>query len=116
MLEREMLKILEEILIWTRASSFPSVKRLIQEVFLPSRLEERLSYELLDGTIKQGEIVEICKKALGPECKISSPTLSIWVSKWERMGLVMKKEGKNVRCFSLMDFEIDVPLEKIKGG
>ena len=115
MLEKKMLNALEELLVWTKASSFPNVKRLIQEVFSSSRPEERLAYELLDGTKKQGEIVKVCKIALGPESKISSPTLSIWVSKWEKMGLVIKKEGRNIRCFSLIDFGIDVPLEKVKG-
>lgn len=116
MLERETLNVLEEILIWTRASSFPNVKRLIQEAFSASRPEERLAFELLDGTNKQGEIVKICKEALGPESKISPGALSTWISRWERMGLVMKKEGKNIRCFSLIDFGIDVPLDRIKGG
>ena len=77
---------------------------------------ESPAFELLDGTRKQGEIVGICKKSLGRECKISPGALSTWIMKWERMGLISKKDGKNIRCFSLVDFGIDVPLEKVKGG
>lgn len=115
MLEREILDVLEEILIWTKASSFRSVKGVVEEVFSESRPEERLAYELLDGRITQGEIVNKCKSIVGPDCKISAPTLSIWITKWEKMGLAKKKEGKNFRCFSLVDFGIDVPQEKSGG-
>jgi hypothetical protein len=57
--------------------------------------------------------VETCEASV-PDAKISPPSLSVWTTKWEKIGLV-KKEGQRVtQLFSLVDFGLNVP--KIADG
>lgn len=101
-------ELLESILIWTRVGMYSNVLGILKAHFEESRPEERLAYELLTGERSQKEIIELCKQSV-PKARISPATLSTWISKWERVGL-LKKEGNSVtKHFSLGDFGIEVP-------
>jgi hypothetical protein len=106
--DSRIIKVLEEILMWTKVGMYPTVERMLQSQFKSARPEERLAFELLDGTRSQKDVVAISKKSI-PEAKISPAALSAWVAKWEKLGLVRKNGNMVTRLFSLRDFGIDVP-------
>jgi hypothetical protein len=106
--DRRMLDVLEEILLWTRVGMYPAVERMMQSQFGNARPEERLAYELLGGDYNYRDIVNIAKKAV-PDAKISPATISTWATKWEKFGLVQKNGKAVTRLFSLLDFGLEVP-------
>lgn len=111
MTDERIVELLEEILLWTKLGTYPSVETVMKSQFEKSAPEERLAYELLDGTKSQKDVIEICKKSI-EEAKISPATLSRLVTKWEKLGL-MKKDGYTfTHRFSLSDFNIEVPKVK----
>jgi hypothetical protein len=107
--------LLEQILAWTRVGNYAAAKQILLDNFGDAKPEERLSYQLLDGTRSQKDVLEICLRSLA-EPKISRSGLSAWVTKWEKLGLV-QKAGSNVkRLFSLPDFQLAVPAAKSDEG
>lgn len=106
-----VVELLEELLVWTRAGMYGRVSELIQAEF-KQHAEERseiiLAYELLDGSRTYKEIVQVCKASI-PDARIAPSTLSSWVAKWERLGLLKKEGSTPVKLFSLADFAIEIP-------
>jgi hypothetical protein len=106
--DSRIVEVLQEILVWTKVGMYPAVERMLQDQFAKARPEERLAFELLDGRRSQKDIVAISKQSVA-EAKISPTALSVWVGKWEKLGLVRKNGNMVARLFSLRDFWIDVP-------
>lgn len=105
---REIIRLLEEMVTWTKAGLYENVEHLIQREFEDARPEQRLAYELSDSQT-QSEIERICKAVVGEDAKISQSSVSDWMGRWERLGLI-KRNGRSVsRLFSLEDFGLEVP-------
>lgn len=103
-----VVELLEELVVWTKAGLYNSVRALVQEEFGDARPEQRLAYQLCDSQI-QSEIVRICKEAVGKDATISQPSVSDWMSRWDRLGLITRQGRTVVRHFSIDDFGLDVP-------
>ncbi|WXG39840.1 MAG: hypothetical protein WED07_03280 [Candidatus Freyarchaeum deiterrae] len=99
------IEILEEILKWTRVTSFSQVKKLLLEI-LPS-YEEKVTYHHSDGRGSQ----EVAKFA-----GISHVTVTKWWKIWAKAGIaemMSVKGGERARrIFSLEDFGIEVQQSK----
>lgn len=99
-----IIYILEEILKWTKVTSYLHVKHLLESTL--KREEERLVYEL---TVEENSSERIVKR-LTPTYMVAGRTVISWWDKWAKMGLITvispKKRKKN---FSLMDFGIEYP-------
>jgi hypothetical protein len=103
----ESVVILREILNWTRAASFRSVKALLDEA-LPDA-KSRKAFQMLDGT-KSMDQVRIA-------CKISPNAIGALTQKCVAMGLMEVKEDKRrVRLFDLDDFGLSLPEAGSDGG
>jgi hypothetical protein len=100
------LAVLKEILHWTRAASFHSVKALLQEA-LPDA-KSRTAFQMLDGT-KSMDQVRV-------SCKMSPNVIGALTRKCVAMGLMEVKEDKRrVRLFDLDDFGLYSPEEQGSG-
>lgn len=98
--DNSALTVLKEILNWTRAASFHSVKALLQEALPDSK--SRRAFQMLDGT-KSMEQVRIA-------CKMSPNGLIALAQKCVAMGLMeLTEDKKRVRLFDLDDFDLNVP-------
>ena len=87
-------QLLEQILVWIRASSFSTVGEMLAKA-LPSD-NMRLAYQALDGT----KTIDKVKK----ECGIWSNTINTLVNRCGAMGLMSKGDGPATRLFDLADF------------
>lgn len=100
--EDRMVELLGELVRWTRVTSIPQVKKLLEEV-LPNP-EEKVAYESSDGKSSQ----EVAKLA-----NISYVTVTVWWKKWIKAGIAEATPSKGgqrtKRVFSLTDFGIEVP-------
>lgn len=103
--------LLEQILAWTRVGMYAAAKEALSAEFREAPRGARLAYELLDGKRTQKDVLELCGKKFNDPKVFSKSTLSNWVGKWERLGLI-KKEGQPKKLFSLEDFNLAEPLEK----
>jgi len=94
--------LLLEILRWTRASSFASVQKLIEQEFkkggAPDDSKVKI-YQMSDGVATS---VGIAKSA-----NVSQSLVSRLWKRWRQMGIAENGEGgRTVRCFSLDAFGI----------
>jgi hypothetical protein len=95
MSDERSLVILTDIRNWTRAASYGSVKKLLEEA-LPDR-KSRTAYQMLDG----GATVEQVRVA----CKMSPNALVALAQRCTAMGLMeLRNDKKRARLFDLMDF------------
>ena len=97
MSDDRLLDVLADIRNWTRASSYTSVKALLQEA-LPDA-KSRAAYQMLDGasTIEQVRVA----------CKMSPNVLVALAQKCTAMGLMaMNEDKKRIRLFDLADFDM----------
>lgn len=100
-------QLLEQILIWTRASSFERVEALLKKA-LPTE-KDRLAYQALDPDPSKRKSRDEIKK----EFQIGSNTLAGLVKRCLSMGL-MKREGASaVRLFDLNDFGMVEPAKDV---
>lgn len=93
----ELARLLRELIVWTKVQSAPRVKELLQQM----SSQERLAYELSDGTKTQVEIA----KQVG----VTQATISNWWKKWAALGLTSESEtysGRQKQNFSPPDFGI----------
>jgi hypothetical protein len=93
----ESLAVLTEIRNWIRASSFGSVKALL-EAALPDG-KSRSAYQMMDGaaTIEQIRVA----------CKMSPNALVALAQRCTSMGLMeLRADKKRVRLFDLADFAL----------
>jgi len=100
------LTVLREILNWTRAASFRSVKALLQEA-LPEH-KSRRAFQMLDGT-KSLDQVRVA-------CKLSPNVIGALAQKCVSMGLMeVREDKKRVRLFNLDDFDLNAPADETNG-
>jgi len=98
--------ILKEILNWTRAASFKSVKSLLEEA-LPDN-KSRMAFQMLDGS-KSLDQVRVA-------CRISPNVIGALAQKCVSMGLMeVTDEKKRVRLFDLNDFDLKAAQDEPKG-
>jgi hypothetical protein len=96
MSEDRILAVLTDIRNWTRAASYGSVKKLLEEAMPDDK--SRAAYQMMDGTSPSMEQIRIA-------CKIGRGTLFALADRWTAMGLMEVKEDKRrVRLFDLTDF------------
>jgi hypothetical protein len=97
MSDDKLLYVLTDIRNWVRASSYNSVKALLQEA-LPD-VKSRNAYQMLDGTAS----IEQVRVA----CKMSPNALVALAQKCTAMGLMdISEDKKRVRLFDLTDFDM----------
>lgn len=101
MSDTAILAILTEIRNWTRAASFGSVRKLLEEA-LPDP-KSRAAYQMMNGTTSRDEI--------RVACKLSPNSISALGQRCTAMGLMETREDKKrIRLFDLVDFGmIDEP-------
>jgi hypothetical protein len=96
------LQVLKEILKWTKVTSIPHVKKLLQETLATD--EEKLAYHLSTGSTS---------REIAPKAGVSFQTIADWWDKWNRLGIAermsSKGGGRGVRSFDLNDFGIAIP-------
>jgi len=91
-----ILAVLTEIRNWTRAASYSSVKKLLEEA-LPDD-KSRAAYQMMGDATPSMEEVRIA-------CKIGRSTLFALANRWTAMGLMEVKDDKRrARLFDLTDF------------
>ena len=95
MSDDKILAVLTDIRNWTRAASYSSVKRLLEEA-LPDE-KSRAAYQMLDGSTS----IEQVRVA----CKMSPNGLVALAQRCTSMGLMEAKDDKKrLRLFDLADF------------
>jgi hypothetical protein len=93
--DAEVSQILREILNWTRAASFYSVKALLAEA-LPD-VKSRSVYQMSDGA-KTTDQIRVA-------CKVSPNYVVALTKKCVSMGIMEQREDKKrIRLFDLGDF------------
>lgn len=101
--ETKILSTLQELLKWTKVSSYNNIKKMLESV-LDSE-NKRIIYYLSDGKNGQDEIVEKGKVAAG--------SVSKYWHEWEKLGIgeqIPIKRGKRFkRSFNPDDFNIEIP-------
>ena len=102
--EDRMIELLEELVKWTRVTSFPKVKELL--IGILTSPEEKVAYQSSDGGKTSREVADIAN--------VSQPTISKWWKAWIKAGIaepVSVQRGERARrIFSLEDFGIEVPV------
>jgi hypothetical protein len=101
--EDQMIHLLEELVRWTKVTSIPQVKKLLEEMLQSP--EEKTAFQASDGTKTQGEIAKIAG--------VSQMTVSNYGKKWVKNGIAKPVSAmggqRAVRLFSLEDFGIEIP-------
>src|ERR1039458_3290014 len=106
MADDSSLAVLKEILNWTRAASFRSVKTLLEEA-LPDR-KSRAAFQMLD----RAQIFDQVRVT----CKLSPNVIVALAQKCVAMGLMeVREDKKRARLFNLDDFDLDAPENEIDG-
>jgi hypothetical protein len=115
--EDRMIELLEELVKWTRVTSFPKVKELL--IGILTSPEEKVAYQSSDGGKTSREVADIAN--------VSQFTISKWWKAWIKAGIAesisVQRGERAKRIFSLDDFGIEVPVtkeapveEKVVGG
>jgi len=107
--ENEILRTLQELLKWTKVSSYNNIKKMLESVLDADN--KRIIFYLSDGKNNQDEIVEKGKVAAG--------SVSKYWQEWEKLGIgeqIPVKRGKRFkRLFNPEDFGIKIP-ERVRGN
>ena len=107
MQDENVLSVLKEILNWTRASSFHSVKSLLEEARPDAK--SRAAFQMMDGTKSVDQV--------RTTCKMSPNGLIALAQRCTAMGLMeMNGDKKRVRLFDLADFGLIDEDEKPEAG
>ena len=106
--EDQMIQLLEELVRWTKVTSIPQVKKLLEEILQSP--EEKTAFQASDGSRTQGEIAKIAG--------VSQMTVSNYGKKWVKNGIAKPVSAmggqRAMRLFSLEDFGIEVPEASLK--
>jgi predicted HTH transcriptional regulator len=101
--ENKLVELLEELVKWTRVTSIPKVKELLEE--LVKNPEEKIAYSFSDGKRTTREVAEMAQT--------NKDTVSRLWRKWIKSGIAEPIAGKGGNraksVFSLEDFGIEVP-------
>ena len=102
--EDTMIKLLKELVKWTKVTSIPKVRELLLSIL--DSPEKMVAYQASDG--------ERTSKEVGDQAHVSQPTISKWWKKWLIAGIaepISVRGGERAkRSFSLDDFGIEVPV------
>lgn len=97
-----MIKLLEELVKWTKVANIPYVKDLLLETL--SKPEQKVAYQVSDGKNSR-DVARIAN--------VSSFTIIKWWEKWEKVGIAeaipVSGGTRAIRSFSLYDFGIEIP-------
>jgi hypothetical protein len=113
--EDKIIALLEELVKWTKVTSFPHVKNLLLEIL--GSPEEKIAYQSSDGERSSRDVAEIAN--------VSQFTIAKWWKIWIKAGIadpVQVQRGERAKCiFSLDEFGIQVPEIQVtikgnKGG
>lgn len=100
--EERIIELLEELVKWTRVTSIPEAKTLLEETLASSK--ERIAYHVSDGR-KSKEVAKLANA--------SYSTIIKWWKKWIKVGIAESmpaKGGERAKAlFSLEDFGIEIP-------
>jgi hypothetical protein len=101
---RSIASSLEELVIWTRAMGYSSVRETLQSALDTD--EKRRVYAAMDGRRGVQEIYELTG--------VNSRYISEWGQAWERLGIAVRSrtsqvKGRRERAFDPLDFGISVP-------
>ncbi len=103
--EDRMVKLLEELVKWTKVTSIPHVKQLLSEILASP--EEKIAYQSSNGKKTSRQVAQ--------QTAVSQMTVSRWWKKWVKAGIaepISASGGKRAkRLFSLDDFGIDVQVK-----
>jgi hypothetical protein len=106
MSEDRMIELLTELVKWTKVTSIPKVKEIL-EGQLPTP-KEKLAYKYSNGTRTIRDVSELSGRDIG--------SLSKDWKQWVREGIaerIPEKRGDRARSlFSLEDFGIETPSDK----
>ena len=104
--EDSMIKLLEEMVKWTKVTSIPHVKKLLLEIL--SGPEEKVAYQSSDGKRTSREVADMAN--------VSQFSIAKWWKAWIKAGIaepVSVQRGERAkRIFSLDDFGIGVPAKQ----
>ena len=105
-----MIETLKEILKWTKIMSIPHVKNTLSATLTSD--QEKVVYQYSNGLTTSRE--------LGTMVGVGHSTITRWWNTWAQAGIVehvgVKGGERTRRLFSLLEFDIKVPLpQKIKG-
>jgi hypothetical protein len=93
--EERLLEVLVDMRNWIRASSYGSVKSLLEAALPDSK--SRMAYQMLDGNASIDQV--------RAACKMSPNALVALANRCTSMGLMeVKQDKKRVRHFDLSDF------------
>jgi hypothetical protein len=100
--DSEELRVLREILKWTRFAGFREVKAVLENIL--NTPEKKLAYQLSDGTRGTREVAQ--------QSRVRGDIPNMW-KEWRKQGLgdtVSVQRGERFRrSFDLEDFGIEVP-------
>lgn len=98
--EDEMIGLLEELVRWTKVTSIPHVKGLLESL----SDVEKIAYQNSDGRSSR----DVAKTV-----NVHFTTVSQWWRKWYTLGIVesmqVQRGTRYRRSFSLEDFDIKIP-------
>jgi hypothetical protein len=95
MADDETLRVLKELLVWTRVGFYADVKNMLGDVLNSEK--KKLAYQAADG-IRSGESIRV-------ELKMSPNDLSDLFKQCTNLGLMEQVEGgKRRRLFDLINF------------
>jgi hypothetical protein len=95
MADDETLRVLRELLVWTRVGFYTDVKDMLSDVLNSEK--KKLAYQAADG-IRSGESIRV-------ELKMSPNDLSDLFKQCTNLGLMEQLEGgKRRRLFDLINF------------
>ena len=99
--QQTAVELLKEILKWTKVTSIPQVKNLLESTLASP--EQRLAYEASDGRNVR-EVADIAH--------VGKSTIGRWWVDWVRLGLAELQPAKGgdraIRSFSLAEFGLEV--------
>jgi DNA-binding PadR family transcriptional regulator len=98
-----MIELLEELVRWTKVTSIPHVKKLLQEILQSP--EEIIAYQISDGEKTSREVADVAN--------VSQSSIAKWWKAWINAGIAestsVQRGERARRIFSLDDFGIEVP-------
>jgi hypothetical protein len=103
--EKRVIELLEELVKWTKVTSIPKVKELLEEFVKTS--EEKMAYTYSDGKRTVREVAEMAQT--------NKSSVSNFWRKWIKSGIAqpISAAGGGNRAksiFSLEDFAIETPV------
>lgn len=101
--ENRIVELLEELVRWTRVTSFPKVKDLLNRILTSP--EEKVAYQSSDAEKTSRKVAEMAN--------VSKFTILKWWTAWTKAGIAesisVQRGDRAKRIFSLDDFGIEVP-------